>query len=170
MLPKLESDTLVLRVPESGDFDAYSRFFADPAASGGYGGPLRPDRAWQILAGHIGHWCLRGYGMWMVVNRDTGEVLGGCGFVWPKGWPRRELTWWLLPDARGRGIATCASRLAIRHAYMDYAWDQVETHMNDDNIAARALVDRLGGIWIARQMFPDGLERNVFRLPHPDRS
>jgi hypothetical protein len=46
-------------------------------------------------------------------------------------------------------------------------WDQVETHMNDANTPARALVSRLGGVVIARHPFPDGLARDVFALPRP---
>jgi hypothetical protein len=37
--------------------------------------------------------------------------------------------------------------------------------MKDDNRAARALVLRLGGVKIDRRVFPDGLERDVFRIP-----
>ena len=37
--------------------------------------------------------------------------------------------------------------------------------MNDANEPAKALVERLKGILIKREMFPDGLERNVYRIP-----
>lgn len=47
-------------------------------------------------------------------------------------------------------------------------WDLVETHMNDDNVAARALVQKLGGIKILREKFPDELERDIFGLPRPN--
>ena len=38
--------------------------------------------------------------------------------------------------------------------------------MNDDNFAARKLVEKLGGTKILRKKFPDGLERDIFVLPH----
>ena len=37
--------------------------------------------------------------------------------------------------------------------------------MNDANVAARKLVEKLGGTKLLRDRFPDGLERDVFRLP-----
>ncbi len=147
------------------DFPAYQAFYADAEASAFYGGPLRADQAWRVLAGHVGHWQLRGYGLWAVRDKTTGQTLGGCGFTWPEGWPRRELTWWLLPEARGRGVATETSVAAIDHAYTEYGWELVETHMDDKNLAAKALVERLAGTPIAREPFPDGRTRTIYKLP-----
>lgn len=165
----LETRRFVLRLPDKADFPVYRAFFKDGEASHFYGGPLRPDQAWRVLAGHLGHWQLRGYGLWGIAPKEGGAIIGGCGFVWPEGWPRRELTWWLMPDARGTGAAVEVSRAAIRHAYSGYRWPLVETHMNDDNHAARGLVRKLGGEPIARETFPDGLERTVYRLPENPR-
>jgi hypothetical protein len=39
--------------------------------------------------------------------------------------------------------------------------------MNDENVAARKLVEKLGGKQILREKFPDGLERDIFALPRP---
>ncbi|WP_283107063.1 hypothetical protein [Shewanella surugensis] len=39
--------------------------------------------------------------------------------------------------------------------------------MNDDNVAARKLVERLGGVKLKRERFPDDLERDIYRLPEP---
>ncbi|MEM9634223.1 MAG: GNAT family N-acetyltransferase [Pseudomonadota bacterium] len=164
----LTTERFTLQPPQPDDFTLYRSFYADGEASLFYGGPLREDQAWRVLAGHLGHWHLRGYGMWVIRRKDDGRPLGGCGFVWPEGWPRRELTWWLIPEARGQGVAVEVSKTAIRHAYEEYGWSLVETHMNDDNAAARGLVMKLGGRKIAREKFPDGLERFVYELPRPN--
>ena len=163
-IPRLETDRLLLRGPESGDFDLYRRFYADAEASHFYGGPLRADQAWKVLAQQIGHWQLRGYGLWILIERKGGEALGGCGLYWAEGWPRPELTWWLLREARGQGYATEASRAVMAYAKGRPGWPGVETHMDDNNEAARRLALRLGGRLIAREPFPDGRDRNVYRL------
>ncbi|MCG8414242.1 MAG: hypothetical protein MI746_08485 [Pseudomonadales bacterium] len=41
--------------------------------------------------------------------------------------------------------------------------------MNDDNTAARKLVEKLGGMKTERRKFPDGLSRDVFTVPKPGR-
>ena len=161
----ITSPRYTLRPPRAEDFPVYRSFYADAEASAFYGGPLREDQAWRVLAGNLGHWLLRGYGMWLIEPKAGGSILGGCGFVWPEGWPRRELTWWLFPEARGTGVAVEVSEVAIRHAYDDYGWPRVETHMDDANLAAQGLVRKLGGEPIARERFPDGKTRTVYALP-----
>ncbi|MEM5581548.1 GNAT family N-acetyltransferase [Roseibium sp. AS2] len=163
----LETRRFLLRLPEARDFSVYRAFYGDGEASRFYGGPLRADQAWRVLAGHLGHWQLRGYGVWAIAPKGGADIIGGCGFVWPEGWPRRELTWWLMPAARGTGAAVEVSQAAIRHAYECFGWSKVETHMNDENLAARGLVRKLGGEPIAREHFPDGLERTVYGFPGP---
>jgi len=162
-IPTLHTERLVLLPPSALCEELYESFYTDADASGQYGGPLTGAAAWSRLAADLGAWHLQGFGVWAIERRETGDLLGMCGFWQGKGWPR-ELTWWLLPRARGAGIAHEASRAVIEHAYQQFQWPSVETYMNDDNHAARALVLRLGGSRTERRVFPDGLERDVYRL------
>lgn len=163
-IPELTTGRLTLRAPETADFELYRTFYADAEASHFYGGPLTAAQAWRKLAYDIGHWALRGFGMWTIEESETGQAVGGCGIVWPEGWPRHELTWWIVPAARRRGYALEASRAVIAWACDALGWSGVETHMNDTNAAARSLAERLGGKAIAREEFPDGLSRNIYLL------
>ncbi len=97
-------------------------------------------------------------------------MLGSCGLWAPLGWPRSELTWWVIPSARGQGIATEPSKLVIAFANEALGWDCVETHFDDDNEAARRLKLALGGRKIARDEFPDGKCRDVYQFPNTDAS
>ena len=94
-------------------------------------------------------------------------MVGGGGVGGPEGVRCPGLSWWIVPSARRNGYALEASRAAIAFGYDMLGWDLVETHMNDDNVAARALVQKLGGTKILREKFPDGLERDIFGLPRP---
>lgn len=163
-IPTLHTERLVLLPPSVECQDLYESFYTDAEASGFYGGPLTSAAAWSRLAADLGVWHLQGFGVWAIQRRETGDLVGVRGFWQGKGWPR-ELTWWLLRKARGAGIAQEASRAVIEHAYRQFQWQSVETYMNDGNDAARTLVLRLGGFVTGRRSFPDGLERDVFRLP-----
>lgn len=165
MVPRLETERLILREPRAEDFPVYRDFFADAEASKAYGGPMPAGQAWRVLATDIGHWTLRGYGRWAITLKDSHEMIGGCGLWWPEAYPRSELTWWIIPSARKKGYAKEASQAAIHFGYQELGWDMVETHMNDDNIAARKLAESLGGTVFTREQFPDGLHRDVFHLP-----
>jgi ribosomal-protein-alanine N-acetyltransferase len=168
-IPTLTTDRLSLRAPCLEDFAIYRAFYADADASAFYGGPLDEGQAWRKLAADLGHWVLRGHGMWSVIETETGRMAGGCGLVAHEGWPRAELTWWIAPHARRKGYALEASQAAIAFGYDQLGWDQVETHMDDDNEASRRLAEKLGGRVIERISFPDGQDRNIFLLPHPKR-
>lgn len=163
--PDLETDRLSLRALNSNDYPVYRDFYADADASAAYGGPMTPGLAWRRLALDIGHWALRGYGMWAVVDRQTDQMVGGCGLFWPEDYPRSELTWWIVPSARRKGFALEASKAVINFGYDQLKWKLVETHMNDENTAARMLAEKLGGKVIIREQFPDGLSRDVYALP-----
>jgi [ribosomal protein S5]-alanine N-acetyltransferase len=165
VIPVIETERLVMRGPVVTDFDVYRDFFADADASAAYGGPMDAERAWRVLAADLGHWELRGYGRWSVVEKASGTMIGGCGLWWPGGYPRSELTWWIIPSARRHGYAAEASRAAIRFGYRTLGWGLVETHMNDTNEPARKLTEKLGGKVLLRECFPDGLERDVYALP-----
>ncbi|HET6804727.1 MAG TPA: GNAT family N-acetyltransferase [Frateuria sp.] len=165
-IPTLTTERLLLLPPDASCDAAYQRFYTDAEASRAYGGPLTPGAAWARLASDLGSWHLQGFGVWALRLREEGQIIGACGFWQGRGWPR-ELTWWLLPEARGRGLAYEASRAAVRHAYDAFGWPTVETYMHDANGPARALAGRLGGQPCGRRSFPDGLERDVYLIPRP---
>ncbi len=164
-IPTLKTQRLILRPPCADDYSVYKAFYRDEVASKAYGGPLTDLQSWKKLAADIGHWHIKGFGMWSVEEQQSGLMIGGCGLVWPGGYPRSELTWWVMPFARRKGYALEASTAAIDFAYHDLNWDIVETHMNDENLAAKNLVLKLGGRIIERGSFPDGIDRNIYKLP-----
>jgi RimJ/RimL family protein N-acetyltransferase len=81
-----------------------------------------------------------------------------------------ELTFFTIPEHRRRGFAEEAARAALAHAYDVWDWPEVETVARDENAPARALIAKLGGARTGRRIFPDGHERDVFRLPRPARA
>jgi len=165
-IPTLQTDRLNLVPPSAVAEQLYEEFYTNALASSAYGGPLTAGAAWARLASDLGTWHLRGFGVWLIQRQQQQDFVGVCGYWQGIGWPR-ELTWWVLPEARGAGIAREASEAAIKHAYRVFRWPVVETYMNDTNEPARGLVLRLGGIKTGRRQFPDGLERDVFQIPSP---
>ncbi len=166
MIPTLETERLQLVPLDRNCEQLYCNFYTDADASKAYGGPISSAAAWSRLNADLGSWYLSGFGVWAIKDKRSSELLGVCGFWQGKGWPR-ELTWWLLPDARGRGLANEASVAAIKHAYENFSWSEVATYMNDNNQPARALVEKLGGVKSRREEFPDGLERDIYIFPKP---
>ncbi len=166
LIPTLETKRLRLVPPSRHCFDVYERFYTDSDASKMYGGPIGREQVWARLKADLGSWQLLGFGVWVVQLKSNDRFIGTCGFWQGKDWPI-ELTWWVIPEGRGQGIATEASKAALLHAYNEFAWNKVETYMNDDNIAARHLVKKLGGVKTGRHKFSDGVSRDIYELPKP---
>lgn len=157
---------MILRAPTADALSDYTAFYAvSDVTVGGYRGNRSPGEIADILHRDISHWQDKGFGMFLVYGKEDGAFFGGTGLAQPDDWPSHELTWWLLPAARGTGIATEASRAVICWAYDLLGWAAVETHMRDENTPARKLAERLGGTIDRREMFPDSVTRDVFRLP-----
>lgn len=165
-LPVLKTERLTLTPPTTADHSCYEAFYAaSDVTVGGYRGDRTAAEIASIHQADMGHWETKGFGVFLIRNSD-GVFVGGAGIKHPGGWPRHELTWFLLPTARGQGYATEASRAVISFALDTLGWDVVETHMRDENTPARRLAERLGGQKITRMAFPDGVTRDVFALPH----
>ncbi len=163
-IPTLTTERLTLRAPKASDLDLYADFNAvSDAVTGAYRGGKTADEVQAILTNDIAHW-QKGFGMWLLARPD-GVVVGGAGLIHPDGWPSHELTWWLMPEHRGLGYASEASRAVIEFGYSVLKWPQVETFMRDENGPARKLALRLGGKIVRRGVFPDGEARDVFALP-----
>ena len=103
-IPVLETPRLVLRGPEAGDYPDFKATFTSYRARF-MGGPLNPYEAWMLYAAEIGHWQIRGYGMWMIHDKATDETYGMAGGWKPAKWPEPEIAWVIWPEKSGRGFA-----------------------------------------------------------------
>jgi RimJ/RimL family protein N-acetyltransferase len=71
---------------------------------------ILPDwQTWRTLASYVGHWKLRGFGPYAVVERATESMLGPIGLWYPGDWPEPEVKWALVRNAWGKGYATEAA-------------------------------------------------------------
>jgi len=162
--PRLTTKRLTLDPPTQADLGTYQAFYAaSDTKVGAYRGGRTDAKIRAILQHDVAHW-RKGFGIWMLRLTD-GQTIGGTGLTHADDWNTHELTWWLLPDHRGHGYAFEASRAVITFAYKTLGWPQVETFMRDANIPARRLAERLGGTVTRRDIFPDGVARNVYALP-----
>jgi RimJ/RimL family protein N-acetyltransferase len=110
----LETPRLFLRTFEERDCDALQEMFGDEdCVRYTIEQPLAPWQTWRALASYVGHWQLRGYGPYAVVERATDSMLGPVGLWFPSEWPEPEIKWSLAKRFWGRGFATEAA-VAVR--------------------------------------------------------
>ncbi len=144
-VPVLYTDRLILREPREADFEPSAAFFGSDR-SAYVGGPADPFQVWRGFLGSIGHWVLRGYGLWVVEERDTGHVAGRVGFVFHDGWDEPELGWTLFDGFEGRGIAFEATKIARTMGRIKFGLDGVVSYIDPENTRSLALARRLGAV------------------------
>ena len=110
-----------------------------------------------------GHWALRGYGMWVAEEVETGRFVGRVGLHYPEGWPGREVGWALAREFWGRGLAYEAARAAIRHAFEELGWQEVISLVHPGNQRSIELALRLGERFQGSVEIR-GLPHNLYRL------
>jgi RimJ/RimL family protein N-acetyltransferase len=143
---QLETERLILRQFRESDFDAYAEICGDPEVMR-YVGELKPlDRAmaWRSLATHLGHWQLRGYGMWAVEEKATGRMIGRVGLWKPEGWPDLEVGWMIHRSCWGSGFATEAARASIEAAFREPGVDHIISVIHPENAASIRVAERVG--------------------------
>ena len=143
-IPTISTARLKMRAPIEADTPHYVAFYADAGASKFYGGPLSPVAAWNKLASRS-----RSLAAERLRNMDDRFFRDG----WVCWRLRTLLAYWLA--SAGIDMVDTAACQAKRHcrrsvrAAMDWAfangWAEVQTHMRDENLPARRLVEALGG-------------------------
>lgn len=143
---ELFTERLRLRPFRPDDFEAHAAICADDEVMRYIrAGALPRVDAWWQLARYMGHWQLRGYGLWAVVERSSGRLVGHLGFLEPEGGHGFEMGWALAREAWGRGYAFEGTRAALDYAFGPLGRDHVVCLIRPENARSIRLAERLGG-------------------------
>ena len=143
MIPTLETENLILRAPRADDLDAIAEFY-QTTRSHMVGGPKDRHDSWRVLCTSLGHWALRGYGMWHVVEKSSGTSVGSVGIINHEGWDEPELGWHVYDGFEGKGYAFEAAKVACTYAADHFGLDAVISYIDPTNSRSLALAKRLG--------------------------
>jgi RimJ/RimL family protein N-acetyltransferase len=163
--PVLHTPRLTLRAPGPQDWEAFAGFSTSGRASM-VGGPLTRDKAWRAFAHLIGHWPMRGFGMFIITVTGDDTAIGMTGPWRPEGWPEPEIGWSMFTAAsEGKGLAHEAAQAAVAHAFRDLGWSTVVSYIDPANARSIALALRLGAVLDAGAPIPDTDPCLVYRHP-----
>jgi RimJ/RimL family protein N-acetyltransferase len=143
-IPELETERLYLRAWRESDLDAFAAILGDPDVAQFLGGVKNRADAWRIMAGHLGHWQLRGYGFWAVERKSDGALVGRVGLHYPEGWPGLEVGWTLGRAFWGQGYATEAAAASLSHGFATQPVARLISCIDAGNASSQAVARRLG--------------------------
>lgn len=142
-IPELETKRLRMRLPKLSDLPTLIEFRASER-SVGVGGPYAPDTGFDYIAAVIGQWQLRGYGRWIVTEKDNDAPLGLVGIYHPDDWPEAEIGWTLFGAGEGKGYALEAAIATRDFAYKTLGWARIISSIFPDNHRSIKLAKRMG--------------------------
>lgn len=142
----LETPRLILRDLTEADVAMLHRALGDPVAMAAYehGFGLDETRTW--VRRQRERYADDGFGLWGVVLRETGELIGDCGITIQNLEDDRviEVGYHLAQDHWHRGYATEAARACVDWAFATLDVDEVYAKVRDTNIASMNVAIRLG--------------------------
>jgi RimJ/RimL family protein N-acetyltransferase len=166
----VETLRLLLRPPEGGDLEDFVAIHEDPEVLHylrSIGNSEGRVAGWRLIALLIGHWTLRGYGHWTVVEKASGQIVGRVGLWYPEGWPDVELGWIIRRSHWNRGLATEAASAAMDFAFNTVGLDHVISMIAADNPRSIRVAEKLGETLQRRETI-DGVQTLVYGKKRPE--
>ena len=148
-IPTLTTDRLRLRAFCAGDLDAYGAMRANPEVVRylGTGRPTTPVEVWRMMAGFLGQWALRGYGVWACEKIAGGAFIGAVGTYHPLDWPEPEIIYSLDRPFWRQGFATEAAGAARNWLFEHFPLPRAASFIRPDNFASKRVAGRLGAVY-----------------------
>jgi RimJ/RimL family protein N-acetyltransferase len=139
---------LVLRAFTDADRAPFAALCADPVVMEHFPAPLTRAESDAFVDRVQATWRVRGYGLWAVQRRDSGEFIGYTG-LWPVAEDvpvdaEVEVGWRLAAAHWGQGFATEAATAAAAYAFTDLALPELVSFTAAGNARSRAVMVRLG--------------------------
>ena len=130
--------------------DEVSGLLRDPrvAATGWPGGEPPSERDVLIsVQDKERHWERYGFGMWLMRDRETGEMVGRGGLQWTFYVPdldEVEVGWSVVPERWNQGLATELALASADVAFGELELDQIVAFTTPDNVASRRVMEKAG--------------------------
>ena len=98
-----------------------------------FGAEVERHDVWRRIATFLGHWQLRGFGLWALEERQSGDFVGYSGLWYPSEFADVEVGWGLVARHRGKGYAQEAAWRALRYGYGEIGLERLVSYVKPDN-------------------------------------
>ena len=108
-------------------------------------GQTWPDeRIGQFVERQIACYAQRGFCLWRLLEKISGEMIGFCGLQPLEGAPDIEIGWWLACSRWGKGLATEAAREALRDGFGRVGLQRIVAIAQPENRSSIRVMEKLG--------------------------
>jgi len=143
----IESARLILDMPQAEDWLALHAYYSDvESARYTFQQPLPESETQRVVGSLVRHWERKGYGPYVVREKQSAAVVGLVGLWFPSEWPEPEIKWAIIREHWGKGYASEAAR-AVQAMLPRYLPDMQPISLIDaENTRSIALATALGAV------------------------
>jgi ribosomal-protein-alanine N-acetyltransferase len=165
----LETERLLLRRLTLDDADAIFAVIGDRIAMQYFSHGYTREDAAKWVERNLRRYAENGYGMFAVVLKSNGEVIGDCGLAQQvvEGLSHLEVGYHLQRCHWGHGYATEAARACMDYAFHKLGAEKVISLIRPENLPSRRVAER-NGMQVERQVTFEELPHLMYAISRED--
>lgn len=142
----LETERLVLREMRAEDEFALRLMLQDPEVMYAYNGAFTDEETRGWLNNQFARYAEYGFGLWAVVLKENGQMIGQCGITWQNWKDERvlEIGYLFQKAYWHHGYAAEAARACRAYAFDALDAECVHSIIRETNAASRNVAERNG--------------------------
>lgn len=142
----IETARLVLRPFSLNDVPALQAVIGDPIAMQWYPAPFDQKGVEAWIKRNLDRYKSEGHGLWAMVLKSSGELIGDCGCVIQEveGKNELEVGYHVRRDLWGKGYATEAARACMEYAFNRLGVLRVISIIRPENVNSRRVAEKNG--------------------------
>ncbi len=146
-IPELRTARLRIRAFRAADLDAFAAMQANPEVMRylGSGAVRSREETWRAMAGYVGQWGLRGYGVFALEDA-AGRFVGRAGIMHPVEYPEPELAYSLDRPFWGAGLATESVSKIRDWAFATFDFPRLASFIRPDNALSIRVAKSVGAV------------------------
>ena len=162
----LETERLILREMKDSDFDSLKKVISDPENMKYYQKPYDDAGVQKWIDWCKASYLKRGFGLWAVILRETGEMIGDCGVSMQTidDELKPEIGYHLRIDYHRMGLGHEMTKAVRDYFFTHFDYDEVYSYMNKDNVASYKTAEKNGMTYLHLYTDKTGQVDMVYRI------
>jgi RimJ/RimL family protein N-acetyltransferase len=170
-IDRIETERMILERLRLEHAPDLSRLLRDPRVAvtlSPTGAPPSESEVAALLRAKVDHWDRHGFGMWLLRDRATGEMVGrgGLQYTYTAGLHDVEAAWAVVPERWGQGLATELAHACVEVGFEQLSFREIVAFTLPDNVASRRVMEK-SGFTYERDIIHAGLPHVLYRRRGP---